>query len=160
HSGRTRVPRLRGGRRATARPDRGEPEVGHADPAVRADQAVVGLEVAVDDAGGVRGGQPATRRGGDLDGLGDRAQAGGGGGRRRRGGGGGGEAPPGARPRRGGGWGPRRPRRGGGGQSSPWDRPVLLLPRPEAPPRNQLHRDVGRAVGDPDVVDRDHVGVI
>ena len=93
-----------------ARPGRGEPEVGHADPAVRADQAVVGLEVAVDDAGGVRGGQPAA--GGDvgLDDLGDRVR--------------------------------------------------LLLPLPEAPARDQLHRDVRRAVGDPDVVDPDHVGVV
>jgi hypothetical protein len=44
----------------------GEPEVGHPDPPVLADQHVLRLEVAVDDACLVRGGEPPA--GGAVEG--------------------------------------------------------------------------------------------
>ncbi len=49
-----------------------EPEVGHAHASVVADEDVVGLEVAVDDAGGVGGGEAAA---GGAQGVDDRAPA-------------------------------------------------------------------------------------
>ncbi len=43
--------------------DAGQPEVGHADPAIRADEHIVGLEVAVDQAGAMGDREAARRRG-------------------------------------------------------------------------------------------------
>ncbi len=53
----------------------GEPEVDDADSAVVADQDVVRLDVAVDQAGGVRGGQPAAGLHEDVDDIAEAALA-------------------------------------------------------------------------------------
>ena len=57
---------------AFVRARRRETEIGDAHATVGADQTVVGLEVAVDDASGVRGREPATRGDVRLDDLRDR----------------------------------------------------------------------------------------
>jgi len=86
---------------------RGEPEVGDTHPAVAADQHVVGLEVAVNDASGMSRGEATSGCEVRLDDLGERA--------------------------------------------------LDRLPLAQAHPADQLHRDVRRVVGDPDVVDGDDV---
>ena len=53
----------------------GDPEVGHADPAVVADQDVAGLQVAVDAAAGVGGGEAVRDLDRDREGIGDRDHA-------------------------------------------------------------------------------------